>query len=100
MTLAAVDLGTAVLPDVMTCAAGWQATARSVIVAEGLLYYLPAAGVIDVLRQVAACAAAGSRFVFTYFEPAMAAGLAWWAAAGLARIGASLGVRLSANVSW
>ncbi len=81
MALIAADLGAARLPDVMAASPGWRSDARSVIVAEGLLYYLPAADVVDLFGQLGDCAAPGSRMAFTYFEPGGPSRVGWVAPA-------------------
>lgn len=60
------DLGRQKLVDVLKANESWDKTKRTVIVAEGLLMYLPPAAVRDLFAQCAAIAGAGSRIAFTY----------------------------------
>jgi methyltransferase (TIGR00027 family) len=60
------DLGNRKLVDVLKDDASWDTTAQTVILAEGLLMYLPADAVRDLLSQCAAVTGAGSRIAFTY----------------------------------
>ena len=60
------DLGRQKLVDVLKANESWDKTKRTVIIAEGLLMYLPPAAVRDLFAQCAAIAGAGSRIAFTY----------------------------------
>lgn len=54
------------LSDVLTANKSWDRAAQTVVVAEGLLMYLPDADVRDLLGQCSEMVAAGSRIAFTY----------------------------------
>jgi len=60
------DLGKRQLVDVLKANETWDRTAPTVIVAEGLLMYLPPAAVRDLFGQGAAITGTGSRIAFTY----------------------------------
>ena len=60
------DLGRQKLVDVLKADKSWDQTAQTVIVAEGLLMYLPPEAVRDIFGQCAAITGAGSRTAFTY----------------------------------
>jgi methyltransferase (TIGR00027 family) len=60
------DLGDRKLVDVLGSEDSWDPTARSIVVAEGLLMYLPHGAVGDLFRQCAEVTGAGSRVAFTY----------------------------------
>jgi len=60
------DLGERRLMDVLAGHRSWDGAAASVVVAEGLLMYLPPAVPPDLFRQCAEIAGAGSRIAFTY----------------------------------
>ncbi len=64
--LIAEDLGERQLAEVLDADAAWDRAAPAVIVAEGLLMYLPPEAVGALFRQCAAVAGAGSRIAFTY----------------------------------
>lgn len=64
--LIAEDLGERQLLDVLRADATWDSTAPTVIVAEGLLMYLPPDAVGTLFEQCAAVTGAGSRIAFTY----------------------------------
>jgi methyltransferase (TIGR00027 family) len=64
--LVAEDLGERQLVDVLDANEAWDPTARTVIVAEGLLMYLPAEAVGALFSQCAAVSGTGSRIAFTY----------------------------------
>ncbi len=64
--LIAEDLGKQQLVDVLHADAAWDSTSPTVIVAEGLLMYLPAEAVGKLFKQCAAVTGAGSRIAFTY----------------------------------
>jgi methyltransferase (TIGR00027 family) len=64
--LVAEDLGRRHLADVLHASPVWDRAAPSVVVAEGLLMYLPPAAVGVLLRQCAAATGPGSRFAFTF----------------------------------
>lgn len=61
-----MDLSEQRLADVLSAHKSWDRAARSVVLAEGLLMYLPDAAVRDLLGQCAVMTAAGSRIAFTY----------------------------------
>ena len=61
-----VDLSERRLADVLTANVSWDKTAQTVVVAEGLLMYLPYAAIQDLLGQCASMTGAGSRIAFTY----------------------------------
>jgi methyltransferase (TIGR00027 family) len=60
------DLAKRKLVDVLEANTSWNQTAQTVIVAEGLLMYLPPESAGDLFRQCALIAGAGSRIAFTY----------------------------------
>ncbi len=60
------DLGKRKLVDVLKARELWDQNARTVIVAEGLVQYLPAEAVRDLFSQCALIAGVGSRIAFTY----------------------------------
>ena len=60
------DLGKRKLVDVLKANESWDQEAQTVIVAEGLVMYLPSEAVRDLFGQCAAVAGAGSRIAFTY----------------------------------
>jgi methyltransferase (TIGR00027 family) len=64
--LIAEDLGNQKLSDVLKTHASWDRSARSVIVTEGLVMYLPPEAVRDLFCQCAVIAGLGSRIAFTY----------------------------------
>jgi methyltransferase (TIGR00027 family) len=64
--LLAEDLAERKLVDVLSVNETWDRTARTVIVAEGLLMYLPPPAPQELFGQCAAIAGAGSRIAFTY----------------------------------
>ena len=64
--LIAEDLGKRQLVDVLYADTTWNSIAPTVIVAEGLLMYLPPEAVGALFEQCAATTGAGSRIVFTY----------------------------------
>ena len=64
--LIAEDLGERQLGDVLQANATWDSTALTVIVAEGLLMYLPPEAVRTLFEQCATVTGAGSRIAFTY----------------------------------
>ncbi len=68
--LLAEDLGERSLTDVLGANKSWDPTARTVIIAEGLLMYLPPAAPRELFDQCAAIAGAGSRIAFTYIGTA------------------------------
>ena len=65
--LVAEDLGSRRLMDVLADHESWDKGATTVIVAEGLLMYLPAEAVRDLFAQSAAVSGENSRIAFTYF---------------------------------
>ncbi|WP_339135785.1 MAG: SAM-dependent methyltransferase [Candidatus Electrothrix sp. GW3-4] len=64
--LIAEDLGERELSDVLRTNANWDVTAQSVILAEGLVMYLPTEAVQSLFRQCAASVGQGSRIAFSY----------------------------------
>ena len=62
------DLGKLKLVDVMAANGAWDPTAQTVILAEGLLMYLPAEAVSDLFGQCAAITGTSSRMAFTYIN--------------------------------
>ncbi|MHC4309410.1 MAG: class I SAM-dependent methyltransferase [Planctomycetota bacterium] len=60
------DLGKRKLVDVLKANESWDQSAQTVIVAEGLLMYLPSEAVRDLFGQCAAIAGTNSRIAFTY----------------------------------
>jgi methyltransferase (TIGR00027 family) len=64
--LLAEDLAEKQLVDVLAADGGWEMDAPSVIVAEGLLMYLPAEAVSALFGECADISGLGSRIVFTY----------------------------------
>ena len=66
LCLIAEDLGKRKLVDMLKNHASWDQNARTVIVAEGLVMYLPPAAVRDLFRQCAEVAGVDSRIAFSY----------------------------------
>ena len=66
LRLVAEDLGKRKLSDVLKTDKSWDLSARTVIVAEGLVMYLSSEAVRDLFSQSAAVAGVGSRIVFSY----------------------------------
>ena len=64
--LLAEDLGERKLVDVLSANSLWDRTAQTVIVAEGLLMYLPPPAPRELFGQCAAVTGTGSRIAFTY----------------------------------
>jgi len=64
--LIAEDLGKRKLVDVLKTNESWDQRARTVIVAEGLVMYLPPEAVRNLFCQCAVIAGVGSRIAFTY----------------------------------
>lgn len=64
--LLAEDLGKRQLVDVLHADTTWSSNVPTVIVAEGLLMYLPPKAVGELFVQCAAATGAGSHFAFTY----------------------------------
>jgi methyltransferase (TIGR00027 family) len=64
--LIAEDLGKRKLVDVLKTNESWSQGARTVIVAEGLLMYLPPKAVRDLFCQCAEVTGTGSRIAFSY----------------------------------
>ena len=64
--LIAEDLGQRQLEDVLRAHTAWDSTKPTVIVAEGLLMYLPPEAVGTLFEQCAAVTGVGSRIVFSY----------------------------------
>jgi len=66
LCLIAEDLGKRKLVDVLKTNESWDQSARTVIVAEGLVMYLPPEAVGDLFCQCAIVAGVGSRIAFSY----------------------------------
>ncbi len=66
LCLIAEDLGKRKLVDVLKTNESWDQSARTVIVAEGLVMYLPPEAVRDLFCQCAVVAGVGSRIAFSY----------------------------------
>jgi len=64
--LIAEDLGQRKLVDVLTGHETWDSTAQTVIIAEGLLMYLPVAAVRDLFDQCAVMSGSDSRIAFSF----------------------------------
>ena len=64
--LIAEDLGKQKLSDVLKTNESWDQSARTVIIAEGLVMYLPPEAVRDLFCQSAVITGVGSRIAFTY----------------------------------
>ena len=60
------DLSKRKLVDVLKSHKSWDQEAQAVIIAEGLLMYLPSSAVHDLFRQCASISGTGSRIAFTY----------------------------------
>ncbi|MHC4087365.1 MAG: class I SAM-dependent methyltransferase [Planctomycetota bacterium] len=60
------DLSKRKLVDVLPSHKSWDQEAQAVIIAEGLLMYLPSSAVHDLFRQCASISGTGSRIAFTY----------------------------------
>lgn len=60
------DLGQRKMVDVLEAHEKWDETARTVIIGEGLLMYLPSEAVRDLFLQAVSITGPGSRVVFTY----------------------------------
>lgn len=65
----AADLGERSLPKVLSEDGHWDASQRSVIVAEGLFQYLTDEEVRGLLTDAAACTSPGSRIAFSHAIP-------------------------------
>ncbi len=66
LCLIAEDLGKRKLTDVLKTIELWEQSARTVIIAEGLVMYLSPEAVRDLFCQCAVIAGVGSRIAFTY----------------------------------
>lgn len=66
LILIAADLGTRRLLDVLNSHPSWDQSARTIIVAEGLVMYLPSEAVQDLFRQCVEAVGADSRIAFSY----------------------------------
>jgi methyltransferase (TIGR00027 family) len=66
LILIAEDLGKRKLVDILNSNESWDQSARTVIVAEGLVMYLPPEAVRDLFCQCAVIAGVGSRIAFSY----------------------------------
>ena len=69
MVQIAADLGERSLPKVLSKDGHWDASQRSVIVAEGLFQYLTDEEVRGLLTDAAACTSPGSRIAFSHAIP-------------------------------
>ncbi len=66
MTLLAADLTETPLSQLMNEAEHWDASAQSIVVAEGLLIYLTEEVVLQLFREIAACTGPGTRIAFSH----------------------------------
>ena len=66
LSLISEDLSKRELTDVMAGAELWSQNAKTVIVAEGLVMYLPPNAVREMFRQFASISGPGSRIAFSY----------------------------------
>ena len=66
LCLIAEDLGLRKLVDVLKSNELWDESAQTVIIAEGLVMYLPQEAVKDLFRQCAVITGEGSRIAFSY----------------------------------
>ena len=66
LCLIAEDIGKRRLTDVLKTNASWDQSAQTVIVAEGLVMYLPPEAVRDLFCQCAVISGVGSRIAFSY----------------------------------
>jgi len=66
LCLIAEDLGKRELVDVLKTNNSWDQSARTAIVAEGLVMYLPPEAVLDLFCQCAVVSGVGSRIAFSY----------------------------------
>ncbi len=66
LCLIAEDLGKRKLVDVLKVNKSWEQSARTVIIAEGLVMYLLPEAVRELFCQCAAVAGVGSRIAFSY----------------------------------
>jgi len=66
LCLIAEDLGKRELVDVLKTNNSWDQSARTVIVAEGLVMYLPPEAVLDLFCQCAVVSGVGSQIAFSY----------------------------------
>ena len=66
LSLIAEDLGARKLKDILETNELWDQRAKTVIVAEGLVMYLPPEAVEDLFCQCAAVSGEGSRIAFSY----------------------------------
>jgi len=64
--LVAEDLGQQKLVDLLSGLSDWDPDAQSIIIAEGLVMYLPAEAVGEMFRQCFAAVGDGSRIAFSY----------------------------------
>jgi len=69
MVQIAADLGERPLSKVLSQDGRWDASQRSLLLAEGLFLYLDDEEVRGLLREAAACTAAGSRIAFSHRIP-------------------------------
>jgi methyltransferase (TIGR00027 family) len=60
------DLSKRKLVDVLKSQKSWDQDAQAVIIAEGLLMYLPSSAVHDLFKQCASVSGTGTRIAFTY----------------------------------
>ncbi len=66
MTMVAADLGRNSLSAVLGDCDAWDSEAQTVVVAEGLLYYLARESVLELFAELAASTPAGSRVGFSH----------------------------------
>ncbi|MFC1501599.1 class I SAM-dependent methyltransferase [Elusimicrobiota bacterium] len=62
------DLAKRKLVDVLKAEQSWSTKAQTIILAEGLLMYLPPIAVKDLFKQCAEITGSGSRIAFTYID--------------------------------
>lgn len=68
LMLVAGDLSSNRLSSLMDRNPQWRSSARCVVVAEGLLYYLSNEDVLALFRETAACTSQGSRVAFSHLH--------------------------------
>jgi methyltransferase (TIGR00027 family) len=66
LALVAADLARMTLSDVLRDCAAWDSSARAVVVAEGLLYYLSRASVRQLFAELSRSSATGTRVAFSH----------------------------------
>ena len=68
MTQIAADLGSTRLSALMDKHTGWDSSARTIVIAEGLLFYLSREDVLALFREIAACSGPDSRCAFSHLQ--------------------------------